>query len=45
MVRYRQELFFGYYADPTQSQRSTSSPALLEAEMQRAGERGSRQPG
>jgi len=26
MVRYRQELLFGHYADPTQSQRSTSSP-------------------
>jgi hypothetical protein len=37
MVRYRQELFFGCYADPDALPSVTELPGLLEFEMQALG--------
>ena len=37
MVRYRQELFFGCYADPDALPDAHELPALIEAELQELG--------
>jgi hypothetical protein len=37
MVRYRQELFFGCYADPDALPEVHQLPALIEAELQELG--------
>jgi hypothetical protein len=37
MVRYRQELFFGCYADPDALPEVRQLPALIEAELQELG--------